>query len=48
MKKMTTVRENGQLFGKIDILECFFEQPEKEYHIREIARIINLRGNKNE
>jgi|TARA_B100001971_G_C18235728_1_gene567046 predicted nucleotidyltransferase/predicted transcriptional regulator len=42
MKNKTTVRKNGQLFGKMDILKCFFEEPEREFHLRELARSANL------
>ena len=36
----TNVRKNGQLFEKMDILRHFFEEPEREFHLREIARLI--------
>ena len=35
--KKTTVRKNGQLFEKMDILEYFLDEPEREFHLREIA-----------
>src|SRR3989338_8546270 len=38
----TTVRKSGQLFGKVDILRYFFEHPEKEFHLRELARMASL------
>jgi predicted nucleotidyltransferase len=41
-KNKTTVRKNGQLFGKMDILKYFFEEPEREFHLREIARVNRL------
>ena len=41
-KIKTTVRKSGQLFEKIDTLEYFFEEPEREFHLREIARLSKL------
>lgn len=38
----TTVRKNGQLFEKMDILTYFFEEPEREFHLREMARLSGL------
>src|SRR3989344_7817691 len=40
--KKTFVRKNGQLFEKMDILKYFFEDSEKEFHLRELARISRL------
>ena len=36
----TTVQKKEQLFGKIDTLRYFFEEPEREFHLREFARLI--------
>ena len=38
----TTVRKNGHMFDKMDILKYFFEEPEREFHLREIARLAGL------
>ena len=40
--KKTTVRKNEQLFEKMDVLTHFFENHEREFHLREIARLIGL------
>lgn len=42
VKMKTAVRKNGQPFAKMDILKYFFEEPEREFHLREIARLIRL------
>lgn len=38
----TDVLKNGQVFDKMDILKYFFEEPEREFHLREIARLASL------
>ena len=38
-QKETGVRKNGQVFGKMDILRVFFDDPERTFHLREIARL---------
>ena len=38
----TTVRKSRQLFEKVDSLKPFFEEPEREFHLREISRLIGL------
>ena len=40
--KKTSVRKNGHMFGKMNILEYFFEEPEREFHLREIARLAGI------
>ncbi len=40
--KKTSVRKNGQAFGKMDILKFFFEEPERDFHLREIARLAGI------
>lgn len=39
--KKTSVQKTGQLFEKMDILKLFFHEPEKSFHLRELARILN-------
>ena len=39
--KETSGRKNGQVFEKMDTLKHFFEEPEREFHLRELARIMN-------
>jgi len=36
------VQKKGQLFGKMDIIRHFFDEPEKEFHMREIARLAGM------
>ena len=38
-KTKTGVRKNGQVFEKMDVLRHFFEEPEREFHTRELARL---------
>lgn len=38
----SSVRKNGHLFEKMDILNYFFEEPERKFHLRELARLARL------
>jgi len=40
--KWTSVRKNGQVFEKMDMLKYFIEEPEREFHLREIARLAGV------
>ncbi len=38
--KKRTVQKTGHVFEKMNILKLFFENPEKDFHVREIARAL--------